>query len=319
MIIKSLIILSIVFNTLGIGSLGTKFDHAVIENEYNPANLVEASSESKLELPSISPLPIVDADAPGENILALRYILVDADSGIVLASQKEHLQVPIASTTKIMTATIALENYKLDDVVTISETAASTIGASANFITGEKITIENLLKCLLIKSANGAAVALAEYANKSGETGTDRFVKMMNDKAKLLGMKDTDYHDPSGLDITGLSSAYDLSIITKYSLKKAKFAEIVKTAKTTVTNIDGNIWHPLENSNRLVNQYNYPGAIGVKTGYMDEAGHCLVGAAKRDDHTLIAVILATNSNAADASAIEARKLLDWGWNNVSWE
>ncbi len=319
MIIKSLIILSIIFNTLGIGSASDKFDNAVINNQYNPANVVEASTTNFLALPEIAPRPIVKDFASDESILAKRYILVDADSGIVLAKQNEHEAVPIASTTKIMTASIVLENYKLDDVITISETAAGAIGASANFVIGERITVQNLLKCLLIKSANGAAIALAEHANEPGETGTTKFIKMMNDKAKSLGMKDTDYHDPAGLDITGKSSAYDLSIITKYALKKPVFAQIVKTKKESVTDVLGTTWHALENSNRLVNQWDYPGAIGVKTGYMDEAGHCLVGAAKRDGHTLIAVVLMTLSNTADASAIEARNLLDWGWANVDWE
>ncbi|MEI6498864.1 MAG: D-alanyl-D-alanine carboxypeptidase family protein [bacterium] len=319
MIIKSLIIISIIFNTLGIKSVPEKFDDAVLRSEYSSANNVLAANENKLPLPTISPLPIVKADAPNQSILALRYILIDADSSIELAGKNEHLAVPIASTTKIMTATVALENYKLDDIVAISEASASAIGASANFTVGEKITVNNLLKCMLIKSANGAAIALAEHINKVNEKGTGKFVALMNEKAKSLGMKDTNYHDPAGLDVTGLSSAYDLSIITKYALKKPVFAEIVKTSKTSVTDVTGTQWHALENSNRLVNQYDYPGAIGVKTGYMDEAGHCLVGAAKRNGHTLIAVILATNSNAADASAIEARKLLDWGLTNVGWE
>jgi D-alanyl-D-alanine carboxypeptidase len=172
---------------------------------------------------------------------------------------------------------------------------------------------------MLIKSGNDAAYALAEYYSSDGSGNVEAFVKLMNDKAYDLGMYDTHYEDPAGLDTTGYSSAQDLFTITKYALKYKQFAEIVSTPKTVVTSTDGSIFHQLDNSNRLVGEYNYMGAIGVKTGYMPEAGHCLVGAAKRDGHTLIVVILQTNADTATASADEARKLLDWGWQNIIWE
>lgn len=314
---KFLILLSIAFNTLGFSGQAAKIDQSALNSKAGTEINAFASSPD-LILPLISPRPEIKANAPKPTIYAKDYVLVDDESGVVLTKQNAHDPVPIASTTKIMTASIVLENYKLDDVVTISSKAANEIGASAGFVTGEKITVLNLLNCLLIKSANGAADAFAEHMNAAGETGMQKFVDKMNAKAKELGMTDTEYHDPAGLDVTGHSSAYDLSVITRYAMKKDTFASIVIKKEATVTDVTGKIYHSLENSNRLVREWSYPGAIGVKTGYMPEAGHCLVGAARRDGHTLVAIILNTNADTPSASAEEARKLLDWGWQNVGW-
>jgi len=318
MMSKLLIILSITLNTLGLSSQATNIDRNLVGNESNSGSTALAS-ELNFTLPEIMPYPTKMVNSLDPTIYANNFILMDRESGVVLAGQDIHQKVPIASTTKIMTATIVLENYDLDEIVTISEKAANEIGATANFRVGEQITVLNMLKCMLIKSANGAADALAEHMNGPGDTGFDKFLAKMNEKAKELGMNDTEYRDPAGLDVTGYSSAYDLATITNYALKNPTFAEIVKTDKATVTNVNGDIWHSLENSNRLVNQWDYPGAIGVKTGYMPEAGHCLVGAATREGHTLIAVILHTYADTATASADEARRLLDWGFNNIFWE
>jgi D-alanyl-D-alanine carboxypeptidase len=264
-----------------------------------------------------------------------------------------------------MTAVVVLETYKLDDVVTISATAANQIGATANFRVGEKLTVRSLLKAMLIKSANGAAYALAEHMNDKNDSGDDpevfssnstldfeneeqenaslanqdeegvtaskgvinqsektdiaKFITAMNNKAMELGMENTEYRDPAGLDTTGYSSAYDLYLITKYALKKDLFAEIVKTDHDVVKDTSGTIWHDLKNSNRLVGEYKYQGAIGVKTGYMPDAGHILVSAAKRDGHTLVGVIINTFADTPSASADESRKMLDWGFENTIWQ
>lgn len=316
MIHSILIIASILFSTLGLQGVASNIDKNLISDK--SANAV-ASPESYLALPQIKPRPKISPLVKNPNIYAESYILVDEESGVTLASKDEQERIPIASTTKVMTATIVLENYDLDDIVTISSDAANQVGADAYLRTGEEITVLNLLKCMLIKSANGAAYALAEHMNGASEEGTAKFVKKMNDKAKTLGMLNTEYHDPAGLDVTGWSSAEDLSIITKYAMKKDLFAEIVKTEKTTVKDVSGQIYHLLENSNRLVGEWKYSGALGVKTGYMPEAGHCLVGAAKRDGHTLISVVLHTNADTATASAEESKKLLDWGFENTVYE
>ncbi|HPS40283.1 MAG TPA: D-alanyl-D-alanine carboxypeptidase family protein, partial [Candidatus Cloacimonadota bacterium] len=245
------------------------------------------------------------------------YILVDADSGVILAQNGKSEKVPIASTTKIMTAIIALENYQLTDIATISTDAVSQVPSVAYLRTGEHMTVENLLNCMLIPSGNDAAYAVAEHM--SDDTGgTAKFVAKMNEKAKELGMADTHYEDPAGLNAEGYSTAYDLSIITKYALRNQTFRQIISKSSYVAKNTDGTIFHSLKQSNRLVTE-NYAGAIGVKTGFTPEAGHCLVGAATRNGHTLISIVLNTYSTTPDASAIEAKRLLDWGFQNTEWE
>ncbi|MFA7253524.1 MAG: D-alanyl-D-alanine carboxypeptidase family protein [Patescibacteria group bacterium] len=314
---KLLIIFSIIFNTFGFSGASLNIDRDIIQKSASSQESALAEAIN-LPLPEIKEPPKTKEFAAKPLIYAQNYILVDSESGTIIANKAAKQRVPIASTTKIMTAVVVLENYDLDEVVTISKEAASTIGASANLVIGEQMTVGDLLKCLLIKSANGAAIALAEYMNKPGETGIAKFNSKMNAKAKELGMNDTEYHDPAGLDVTGYSSAFDLYLITKYALKKPIFAEIVQIKQTSVRDITGKIWHELNNSNRLVNEWDYSGAIGVKTGYMPEAGHCLVGAATRNGHTLISIVLKTNADTPSASAEESRKLLDWGWQNIIW-
>ena len=318
MITKSFVALSIVLNTFGLNGLAAKFDDAVIRDQANPKKTVSASDSVDTALPEISVRPIVKYNATEPTANARHYILADLDSGEILAQNDKDARVPIASTTKIMTAIVALENYNLNDVATISEEANNQIGADAYLRPGEKIDILNLLNCMLIKSGNDSAYAIAEHMNKPGETGIKRFVDKMNERAKELGMNNTNYEDSAGLNTTGYSSAYDLYLATKHALKNQTFASIVIKSGAVAKNVDGTIWHELNNSNRLVNEYQYPGAIGVKTGYMPEAGHCLVGAAKRNGHTLISIVLNTYSDTPSASADESRRLLDWGFNNIEW-
>lgn len=307
--IKLLIILSLITNLFGLN-----ISSNVINSRISSVIKADASDTRPIynsALPSIYPLPLKVNQKANPQIYAKNYVLVDEASNEILASQNEDAQVPIASTTKITSAMVVLENYDLNQVVTVSAKAASQIGSDTNLIAGEKITVRNLMYCMLIMSGNDSAYALAE--NYPG--GVDKFVEAMNAKAASLGMKNSHYLDPAGLSTTAYSSAYDLSIITRYALKNKIFAGIVATPEITVDNTAGTRHHDLKNSNRLVNDYAYPGALGVKTGYIPEAGHCLVGAAQRNGHRLIAVVLNTNSDLVTASATEARKLLDYGFNN----
>lgn len=319
MIAKFLLVLSIFFNTFGMSAKSLDLDRQILSSRSGNESVAAASFNSAISLPDIKVPPRVSMNAADPNIYARNYLLLDSESNTYLSKQKENDKVPIASTTKIMTAVIVLENYKLDDIVTISSTAARQVGLDYTTTTNEQLTVGNLLKVLLIISSNRAAYALAEHINVGEETGVNKFVGLMNAKALTLGMNSTEYHDPAGLDTTGWSTASDLAIITKYALRDPVFAEIVRTAQTTVSSVSGRISHDLKNSNRLVSEWNYSGILGVKTGYMPEASHCLVAAAERDGHTLIAIIIYTFNDTPTASAEEARKLLDWGWRNVRWE
>lgn len=319
MILKPLLALSVICNLIGFNLSAAKTDQKVADS-YSRENYSSAmASGNTLELPAILDLPSIKQNSPKVNILSKNYVLLDGDSGVVFSGKNSDAHVPIASTTKIMSAVIALENYKLDEVVTVPLKATEQIPTVVNLRSGEKITVLELLHCLLIKSGNDSAYAIGSFMSNSG---TDKdikpFVEKMNDKAKELGMADTHYMDPAGLSDDGYSSATDLGIITRYALENSTFREIVLTQNYVATNTAKTIFHPLDNSNRLVTTYQYPGAIGVKTGFTDAASHCLVGAATRNGHTLIAVILGTFANTPNASADEARKLLDWGFANVIW-
>ena len=252
------------------------------------------------------------------QILSKSAILVDVASFYPLLEQNADQKMPIASTTKIATALVVLENHgdNLQDVVAITYPMINVAGSDIQLKTGEKITVENLLKGLLIMSGNDTAYSLAVYFG-----GKETFVKEMNEKAKIIGLENTFFKDPAGLDDEGYSTAHDLAILGAYAMRNEKFKEIVKTSEATISSADGQIVHDLKTSNRLIKadeNYYYPYAIGVKTGYTYEAGHCLVSAATKDSHTILGIILGTYEDSIFASARESRKLLDWGFTNWNW-
>jgi len=278
---------------------------------------------NKTKIPSVPASPLVKPpqmkpEAPEPNILAKSVILIDRDSFKIIYQKNPTERVPIASTTKIMTALVILENYpdKLKDEVQITREMINVDGSDIDLRPGEKMTVENLLKGLLIYSGNDAAFSLASFFG-----GKEEFVKIMNEKAIFLGLKNTRFRDPAGLDDEGFSTARDLAILASYALRNKTFAEIARTPNITLTSADGRLIHELKNSNRMLRseeEFYYPFAIGIKTGFTPAAGHCLVSAASKDNHVLIAVILNTNENTLTASAKESRKLLEWGFANFSW-
>lgn len=252
------------------------------------------------------------------QIFAKTAYLIDGTSFYPLYSKREDEKVPIASTTKMATAITVLENYpdKLNDTVTITSKMINVEGSDIKLRPGEKITVENLLNGLLIMSGNDTAYSLAEYFG-----GKEKFVLEMNKKVEEIGLKNTHYKDPAGLDDDGYSTAKDLAILAAYNLKNSKFATIVKTTEKTVYSTDGKIAHELKNSNRLIHTdepYYLPYAIGVKTGFTYGAGHALVSAGQKDGKLLISVVLNTNENTITASAKESKKLLEWGFNSWTW-
>lgn len=259
-------------------------------------------------------IPKIKNDPALPTVQTHAAILVDGATGTVLYAERAQTPVPIASTTKLMTAILTRKHLDLGQVVTITKEHTSVIGSDIALRPGEEITVGSLLAGLLLNSGNDTAMALAETAGGSVET----FVEMMNREAAALGMTHTQYADPAGLDDTGRSTAADLAIIARAALKDPVIAELVSTPEKTVTSVDGMLVHQLKNSNRLVGEFDYSGAIGLKTGYTPDAGHCLVAGAEREGHQLIAVILKTDADTITASAIEARKLLDWGWQNTLW-
>jgi serine-type D-Ala-D-Ala carboxypeptidase (penicillin-binding protein 5/6) len=243
---------------------------------------------------------------------------MDAPSAYVLYQKNADMKVPIASTTKIMTATVVLDNYSdhLDDVVTITQPMVAVEGSDIQLRAGEKIEVGDLLKGLLIMSGNDAAYSLAIHFG-----GKDSFVKEMNDKAAFLGLDSTHYQCPAGLNDDGYSTAQDLANLTNYALKNPTFSSIVSTAQATIISTDGRFVHELKNSNRMLQADDpsyFPSALGVKTGFTYAAGHCLVSSTKVNGHQLIGVVLNTNESTITASAKESKKLMEWGFANWNW-
>ncbi len=234
------------------------------------------------------------------SVSAKYACVIDALSGNVLYEKNAHERHSMASTTKIMTALVAMENSSLSDIVKVSSSAAGVEGSSIYLKAGEEISLEELLYGLMLASGNDAAVAIAEHVAGS----VQNFAKMMTDKAKSLGLKNTSFKNPNGLDADGhYTTAYDLAIITKAALENEKFREIVSTKTKNISNGNESYMRSLSNHNKLLNLYS--GCIGVKTGYTKKTGRCLVSAAERDGFRVIAVTL----NAPD-DWNDHKKMLD---------
>ena len=273
------------------------------------------NSSGLTPLIKLAPMPQpLKAPLPNPSIGAKNIVLLDSDSKLQLFSQRQNEQVPIASLTKIMTAILVMDGNKFDEVVTMTPEDINVVGSRIGFAPGEKIKVSELLKALLMMSSNEAGLALARTAAVT----VPAFVLQMNERARTLGLTQTSYDDPHGLSLKSVSSAFDQAILLSYALKYPLFREIVGMPQTTAVSIDGRA-HDLTNSNRLVtNEMRLDGILGGKTGYTNEAGHCLASAAAREGHTIISVILNTASPLNSASAAESKKLIDWGFANYAW-
>lgn len=215
---------------------------------------------------------------------ASSYILMDETTGRVLKSKDMNSKRLIASITKIMTATIAIESGKLEDVVTVDESILSSYGSGIYIEVGEELTLKDLVYGLMLRSGNDAAAMIATYISGSSE----EFVNLMNKKAKELGMNDTTFYNPSGLPTPSgnYSSVYDMALLTRYAMKSDTYREITSTKEYKVTtNKKTYVWY---NKNKLLN-YDY--VTGGKTGYTEESGRTLVSTASIDNMNLIVVTI----------------------------
>ncbi|MDF2800327.1 MAG: hypothetical protein K0S61_230 [Anaerocolumna sp.] len=220
------------------------------------------------------------------NLYAGSAALTDADSGRVLYEKNGYKEMPMASTTKIMTCIIALENGNLEDVVTISKYASTMPDVQLNVKPGEQYRLKDLLYSLMLESHNDVAVAIAEHIGGSVEG----FAKMMNDKAKELGCEHTNFVTPNGLDATNhYTTAVELSRIGSYAIKNKDFIEITNTSSWQFNELTKGRGFTVSNKDKFL--YLYNGAIGIKTGFTNKAGYCFVGAVKQTDKTLVSVVL----------------------------
>ena len=261
------------------------------------------------------------------NISSESAILIDSSTGDILFEKNAHKSMYPASTTKVMTAILTLENTNLNDRIIIDKETPFTDGSRIYVKEGEKFTVEQLLYSLMIESANDSATALAKHISGSVE----EFAKLMNKRAKELGALNTNFTNPHGLpDKKHISTAYDLAMISKYAMTIPKFKEIAKTKRYQIpeTEKTPEIRY-FRNRNRLLwgvgprNKIRYNGKLidikydivdGIKTGYTSEAQQCLVSSASKDNRKLISVVLkAIRTNVY----LDTRKLIDHGFDNFN--
>ncbi|WP_425484282.1 D-alanyl-D-alanine carboxypeptidase family protein [Halobacillus locisalis] len=247
-------------------------------------------------------LPTTGHANPNLGVSAEHAVLMDSESGRVLFEKDAYDSSLIASTTKIMTAIIAIESGKLEEKVDVSSRAVRTEGSSIYLTEDEEILLRDLVYGLMLRSGNDSAVAIAEHVGGSVEG----FTQMMNEKALWLGMNASHFENPHGLDgETHYSSAYDLGLLMAYSMKNDTFREVTSSEKYRSDNRD----YAWMNKNKLLTKY-YEPTTGGKTGFTKKAGRTLVSSAEKDGLELIAVTL----NAPD-DWNDHQRMYEWGFEN----
>ena len=270
-------------------------------------------SASDPELPDQPSADIPTAAEPVFEGDAKSLILIEASTGMVLYENNADEALPPASVTKIMTLLLVMEavdrgEIKLTDPVTVSEAAASMGGSQVYLEVGEQLTVEEMIKCVVIASANDAALALAELVAGSEEA----FVAEMNARAQALGMENTHFENTNGLDDTTenhVISARDIAIMSAELMKHTTILKYTTVWQDSIRNGA----FVLTNTNRLIRFY--PGANGLKTGSTSKAGFCISAAAKRDGMQLIAVVM--GSSTRDSRNETAKQMLNWGFANYA--
>ena len=243
------------------------------------------------------------------NLNARSCVVLDRNSKKIIFGKNEYNKVKMASTTKIMTATVIIENCDLSQTVTVSKKAAGTGGSRLGLKTGDKITIRDLLYGLLLCSGNDAAIALAETAAGS----VQNFSNMMNNKAKELGLNNSHFESPHGLDSDNhYTTAYELALLADYALKNSTFRNIVGTKNYTIT-ING---YPknITNTNELLGSLD--GVYGVKTGFTNGANRCLVTSCKREEMDIICVVLGCDTK--NFRTQDSIKLINYTFENFEY-
>lgn len=270
---------------------------------------VYADDEDEEEIRQEEVNEIVESAATPINepqINARAAIIYDRSTKQIIWGKNEMEKRAMASTTKIMTAIVVLENANLDDVVTISKKAAGTGGSRLKIRAEDKITVRDLLYGLMLRSGNDAAVALAEHVGESVEG----FAGLMNKKAEQIGLKNTHFVTPHGLDDENhYTTAYELAILTDYALENSTFKKIVNT-KSTQIRINENPMN-IYNTNELLGVL--PGVDGIKTGFTNNAGRCLVTSCTREKNQIITVVLGCDTKKQRTS--DSTKLIEYAYKN----
>lgn len=279
--------------------------------DVNQPSIVKTASYDLSEIDQSAPVPLKNPDLIAPIIQAKSSLSMDLRTGIVLFEDNAHQRLPIASLTKLMTTLIVLEENNLDDVVTVSKKASTMSGSIMFLRKDEKIELKNLIYGMLISSSNDAAMALAEF-NAETEAA---FVEKMNKKALALGLLNTHFSNPVGLDgRDNYSSAYDLAKLSRYVYQKTLVKEIVTVKKIKVTSLDGKIIHNLESTNELLDT-KFIKIKGLKTGTTDQAGLCIVSVAENDTNNEIMTVLLHSPDRFK----ETKILAEWTFRAYNWE
>ena len=269
---------------------------------------VLAKTDSKEDLLEISPIPVFKDDGVLMSELTAQSVLaVDLDSGGILFEKDPFKPLLPASTTKIVTALVAMDYYPLSQILSVGKVTVD--GQKMHLVPLEKITVENLMYGLLVASANDAAEVLAQ--NYQG--GRQVFIEKMNRKIKNLGLKNTHFVNPSGLDEEGqVTTAIDLLKIANYAMENPFFRKVVATKEIVVESIDAHEKHRLTNINQLVGEVD--GVLGVKTGWTENARENLVTYLERDGRRLMIVVLSSTDRFGETKA-----LINWIFENYAWK
>lgn len=244
---------------------------------------------------------------PSAAVSAKGAVLINGSTGSVLYAKNEYTRLPMASTTKIMTALLLCENANLDETLVTTEQMVTVEGSSMGLLPGDTVSYRNLLYGMMLASGNDAANTTAVSLGGSVEG----FVEMMNKKAKEIGLENTHFVTPSGLDSEEhYSTAYDMALLARYALKNKDFAAACGAERATLKYGNPPYNRTLKNHNRLLGTYD--GMIGVKTGFTKKSGRCLVTAAEREEGFLIAVTLSDPDDWKDH-----KELLDYGFSLLS--
>ena len=254
----------------------------------------------------ISALCLSGANAHALSTSAASAVLIEATSGHIIYEKNAHRKMPMASTTKIMTALCTIENINTNIPITVDRDAIGVEGSSIYLEPGEVMTVKELLYAMMLNSGNDAATALAIAVSGSVED----FCKLMNQTSRNIGAKNTNFKNPSGLyEDDHYTTAHDLALITAYAMKNPLFCDIVSTKEMKISKGTGGSRY-LKNHNKLL--WQYEGCTGVKTGFTKKCGRCLVSSAKKDGVSLVAVTLNAPDDWRDHTA-----MLDYGFESVT--
>jgi D-alanyl-D-alanine carboxypeptidase len=299
--LRLLLVGLLVAGGVGVGGAGRAAAPGVVDN---PAQPFPRSATLPLRGPWHRGVALPGGSVPAWNrAVRARYaVLADPATGAVLWGRRSRTPAPPASLTKMLTALAVRASLELDTVTVASRQAARQPARRLAMRRGQKLTVEQALKALMIVSANDVAVMLAEAAGGS----VARFARAMDAESRAMGLRGSSWRNPNGLDAPGhRSTAFDLAILARAVLRDPWLAKVVRKRHAAFVTPSGRR-HTLTSRSRFL--VGYRGAVGVKTGFTDDAGHCLAAAATRGGRTLIAVVLHSPDNAADAG-----RMLDWGF------